>query len=61
MKPVFDRVVTRLAEGVFVLVVLSFSAVWDVLISPKLNGTPIPIILGSAILVLVFLAPKRWS
>ena len=61
MKPVFDRVVTRLAEGVFILVVLSFAAVWDVLISPKLNGTPIPIIIGSSILVLVFLAPKRWS
>ena len=61
MKPVFDRVVTKLAEGVFILVVLSFSAVWDVLISPELNGTPIPIILGSTILVVVFLAPKRWS
>jgi len=56
-----DNVVARLAEGLMVTLLLLIAAVWDALISPKWNGTPVPILLFSVLLLLFIFAPHRWQ
>jgi len=56
-----DKVVERFVEGLIVVLSLTFAAVWDALISPEWNGTPLPILLTVAILILVIFAPRRWT
>ena len=55
MKKVVDRIVERLAVGLMVVLLIAHAAMWDVLISPEWNGTPIPIFLSSIILLSLFL------
>ncbi len=56
-----DKIVRLLAEGLLIILLLSFAGIWDVLISPKWNGTPIPIFMLGVIFLLVLFAPKRWG
>jgi len=56
-----ENVVARLAEGLMVTLLLLIAAVWDALISPKWNGTPVPILLFSVLLLLFIFAPHRWQ
>lgn len=61
MNKLADRFVERFAEVLLIVLFLSFAAVWDVLISPELNGAPIPIFLFTIVLLLLLFAPKRWA
>jgi len=56
-----NKLIARVTEGLVVVLFLSFAAVWDVLISPRRNGVPVPILLITAILILVIFAPYRWE
>ena len=56
-----NKLIARITEGLVVVLFLSFAAVWDVLISPKRNGEPVPMLLITAVLFLVIFAPYRWE
>jgi len=56
-----ETVVARLAEVLMVALLLLIAGVWDALISPKWNGTPVPIFLFSVVLLLFVFAPHRWQ
>ena len=55
-----NNLIARLAEGLMVSLLLLIAAVWDALISPKWDGTSVPILLFSVILLLFIFAPHRW-
>jgi len=57
----FDRFVPRLFEGVAWTLCLLIAAVWDALISPERNGIPLPIFVGSLLVVLLVFAPFRFE
>jgi hypothetical protein len=60
-KAIADKVVERLVESLMILFVVGGAAVWDVLVSPEWNGTPIPIFLFGVIVLLLVFAPMRWG
>jgi len=61
MMKLTDNLVARLAEGLMVTLLLLIAAVWDALLSPQWQGTPIPIFLFSVVLLLFIFAPHRWQ
>lgn len=56
-----DKLVPKVFEGVVWVLLLTYAAVWDVLISPEWNGIPIPIILFVVLFGLLVFAPFRFE
>jgi hypothetical protein len=60
VKRLTESLVPKLAEGLMITLLILIAAVWDALISPEWNGTPIPLLLFTVVLLLVVFAPWRW-